>query len=122
MSPLSEVAQLARDADIKLDETFNSPDVLPFASKALDIIAAHPELQASFEIGFMNLSYKPREFIEVCMHALRWPRVKAEYERRYRDAVARNDWNAERVYRHCLDAFEPNWEDASDFYAEYFRR
>lgn len=123
MSSLSEVVQLAKDAEVRIDETFNAPDVLPFAAKALEIIAAHPELREDFELEFLNMpNYAPTEFIEVCMHALMWPAVKAEFERRYRDAITRNDWRAEPVYRHYLDAFEPDWENASDFYAEYFRR
>jgi hypothetical protein len=123
MSPVSEVVQLAKDAEAKIDQSFNAPDVLPFATRALEIIAEHPELRASFEVEFMNMSsYAATEFVEVCMHALMWPTVKAEFERRYRDAVARNDWNSEPIYRHYLEAFDPNWEDASDFYAEYFRR
>lgn len=56
------------------------------------------------------------------MHALRWPNVRKEYEARCRAAVARNDWRTEPVYRHYLEAFEPDWEDATDFYASYFGR
>ena len=121
MSPIEELVQLARDAESKIGVTYNSPDVLPFTTKALAIIRRHPELQTDFEREFVNMvSYAPSEFVEVCMHVLRWPRVKAEFESRSRAAVERNDWRLEPVYRHYLEAFEPDWEDAKDFYAAYF--
>lgn len=123
MNPVERVIQLAREAEAKLSVSFDAPDVLPFAEEALKQIADHPELQAEFEQTFLEMpSYAPTEFVEVCMHALRWQAVKAEYERRCRSAVERNDWRTEPVYRHYLEAFEDNWEDADDFYASYFRR
>lgn len=121
MTPVEQVVQLAHDAEAKLSVSFNSPDVLPFAAAALELIAAHPSLQAEFESAFLEMpTYAPTEFVEVCMHALRWPNVQREFEARCRAAVARNDWRSEPVYRHYLEAFEPDWEDASDFYASYF--
>ncbi|MDN3237993.1 hypothetical protein [Pseudomonas sp. WAC2] len=123
MSPTEQVIRLAKQADVKLSASFNAPDVLPFASEALEVIAKHPHLQAEFENLFLEMpAYAPTEFIEVCMHALRWSAVKSEYERRCRAAVERNDWRTEPIYRHYLEAFEENWEDADDFYASYFRR
>ncbi|MDP3655279.1 MAG: hypothetical protein Q8R67_26765 [Rhodoferax sp.] len=121
MTPVDQVIQLARDSEAKLSVSFDAPDVLPFASAALEIIAAHPELQKEFESAFLEMPpYAPTEFVEVCMHALRWSNVRQEYEARCRAAVARNDWRTEPVYRHYLEAFEPDWEDATDFYASYF--
>jgi hypothetical protein len=121
VTPVDQVIQLARDADAKLRVSFDAPDVLPFASAALELIAAHPELRADFESVFLEMPpYAPTEFVEVCMHALRWPNVRQEFEARCRAAVARNDWRAEPVYRHYLEAFEPDWEDAGDFYGSYF--
>jgi hypothetical protein len=123
MEPLSEVIQLAKEAEARIDQTFNAPDVLPFATKALEIIASHPELREAFELEFMDMhSYAPKEFVQICIHALMWPKMKVEFETRHRDAVARNDWRSEPVYRHYLEAFDVDWEDASDFYGDYFRR
>jgi len=59
--------------------------------------------------------------VEVCMHALRWTNVKLAFEQHHREVVAQNDWRRESYYRHCLDAFEDEWEDANDFYASHFR-
>ena len=121
MTPLEHLIGLAKAADATLSESFDAPDVLPFASEALALIERNPELRADFENEFLNMpAYAPTEFVEVCMHALRWPRIKEEYERRCRAAVARNDWRTEPVYRHYLEAFEDDWEDARDFYASYF--
>ena len=121
MTPVDQVVQLARDAAAKLSVSFDAPDALPFASAALEVIATHHELRAEFEAAFLEMpSYAPTEFVEVCMQALRWPNVQREFEARCRAAVARNDWRTEPVYRHYLEAFEPDWEDASDFYASYF--
>ncbi|MCV2355567.1 hypothetical protein LNV09_15585 [Paucibacter sp. B2R-40] len=121
MIPPEHIVKLADAAELKLAESFNASDVLPFADAAISIIKAHPHLQAEFEAVFLELPGRaPVEFIEVCMHALGWPNIKHEYESRCHTAIARNDWNAERVYRHCLEAFEPDWEDARDFYASYF--
>ncbi len=122
MNPVEHVIQLAKEAEAKLSSSFNAPDVLPFAIEALESIAAHPDMKVEFERAFLEMpAYAPTEFVEVCMHALRWETVKAEYERRCRSAVARNDWRTEPVYRHYLEAFEDDWEDADDFYAAYFR-
>jgi len=121
MTPVEQLVQLAREAESKLSVTFDAPDVLPFAAEALEVIAANPQLQAEFEAVFLEMPpYAPTEFVEVCMHALRWPNVRMEFESRQRAAVIRNDWRAEPVYRHYLEAFEPDWEDATDFYASYF--
>jgi hypothetical protein len=122
MSPVERVIQLAKAAEAKLSVSFDAPDVLPFATEALETIGSHPELRAEFEQAFLEMpAYAPTEFVEVCMHALRWETIKAEYERRCRSAVERNDWRTEPVYRHYLEAFEDDWEDADDFYASYFR-
>jgi hypothetical protein len=121
MAPVERVIELARAATSKIDETYDAPDVLSFTTEALEVIKAHPDLQAEFEGAFLDMSaYATTEFVEVCMHALRWPNVKREFERRHREAVAENNWRAEPVYRHYLDAFEDDWDVAHTFYAAYF--
>lgn len=122
MTPVEQVTELAKAASLQLDKTFSASDVLPYTTEALAIIRRHPGLQASFEDAFLNITaIAPSEFVEVCMHALRWPNVKLALEKRYRELVAQNDWRREPYYRHCLDAFEDGWDDANDFYASYFR-
>ena len=124
MNTIEQLEQLAKDAKIILSETGNSPDVLPFTSKAILIIEANPGLQTEFEQAFLHMDkgdYAPAEFIEVCMHIFHWPNVKYEFEARHRSAIESNDWRAEPVYRHYLEAFEPDWEDAMDIYESYFR-
>lgn len=121
MTPVEQLVQLARDAEAKLSVSLNSPDVLPFAAEALGVIAAHPDLQAEFESVFLEMpSYAPGEFVEVCLHALRWPSLRRQFEVRRDAAVARNDWRAEPVYRQFLEAFEPDWEAARVFYGSFF--
>ncbi len=111
MTPVEQLVQLAREAEAKLSVIFDAPDALPFASEAFEIIAANPELQGEFEAAFLEMPpYAPTEFVEVCMHVLRWPNVRVEFEARQRAAIARNDWRTEPVYRHYLEAFEPDWE------------
>jgi len=111
MSPLDRVTELAKAANVKIYETYNAPDVLPFTSEALELVRAHPELRSEFEELFLNMSsYAPSEFVEVCMHTLRWSRVKLGFEELHREAVARNDWRAEPVFRHYLEAFEDDWD------------
>lgn len=120
MSPLDRVTELAKAANVKIYETYNAPDVLPFTSEALDLVRANPELRSEFEEAFLNMSgYAPSEFVEICMHALRWSKVKQCFEELHRAAIARNDWRAEPVYRHYLEAFEDDW-DGAQTYAEYF--
>ncbi|MGJ7575758.1 hypothetical protein ACSFBX_34955 [Variovorax sp. RB2P76] len=122
MSPVERVIELAKAANAKIEATFNAPDVLPFTSDALEVIQDNPDLQADFEEVFLHMGgYAPTEFVEVCMHALRWPNVKQGFERSYRQAVDSNDWRAEPVYRHYLEAFEDDWE-SEEFYGDYFSR
>ena len=121
MHPVQQVEELARRAAAVINETFNAPDVLPFTSEAVAVIEANSALQPEFEQAFLKMEqYAPSEFVEVCMHVFKWPNVKAEFEARCRAAVLRNDWRAEPVYRHYLEAFEPDWESAQDMYVPYF--
>jgi len=64
--------------------------------------------------------YAPREFVQVCVHALRWPELRSFYEEQSRLAIARNDWSAIADYGKYLNAFEDDWEDARTFYGLYF--
>lgn len=84
--------------------------MLPFTSDALEIIKANSDRRADFEEAFLHRGeYAPTEFVELCMHALRWPNVQQAFERSSRRAVDSNDGRAEQVYRHYLVAFEDDW-------------
>lgn len=122
MTAVANLISLAKAAEAHIGTSFNAPDVLPYAADALTLIAANPDLRAEFESEFLAMhSYAPSEFVEVCMHALRWPDVRKEFEKRQREAIEKNDWRSEPVYRHYLEAFEDDWEDAKDFYAGFFK-
>ncbi|MFM8899749.1 MAG: hypothetical protein ACKOF9_07355 [Burkholderiales bacterium] len=78
MNPVERVIQLAKEAEEKRSVSFDATDVLPFSTAALKQIADHPELQAEFEQVFCEMpGYAPTEFVQVCMHALRWEKVKS---------------------------------------------
>ena len=120
---LNPIEQLQRNAKALAGrDVFGADEVLPHAVKALQLVRAHPELRSAFGEEFIRMSaYAPPEFIEICMHELRWPEVRDEFSRRQSLAIAENDWRAEPVFRGYLAAFEDDWTDADDFYASYFR-
>ena len=60
------------------------------------------------------------EFIAVCVHALRWTQLNELMLSKYNYAVKNNDWRAEGALRTVVDAIDPSWEDAEDFYAAFF--
>ncbi|MGJ7501316.1 hypothetical protein ACSFBF_13220 [Variovorax sp. ZT5P49] len=121
MRPSDQLVDLAKRAEHKLSEVFDAPEVLPFASKAIDLVASFPALREDFEHEFRTMRvYAPKEFVQVCIHALRWPKLRSFFEEQSRLAVARNDWSAIADYGKYLDAFEDDWEDARTFYGRYF--
>ena len=126
MSPIEEFHELSAAAAARLAETFNAPDVVPFGSAALDLIAAHPEERQTFAQGLIDSALDPERcdpwFLQFCVHGLRWPELKIAFESMYSSAVARNDWNIIPNLAKVLAAFEDNWEDARDFYGVYFQQ
>jgi len=58
MAPVERVIKLARAATSKIDETYDAPDVLSFTTEALEVIKAHPDLQAGFESAFLDMSVR----------------------------------------------------------------
>lgn len=100
---------------------FDAPEVLPFAAKAIELIGSFPAMREDFEREFKTMrAYAPREFVQVCMHALRWPELRSFFEQQFRLAIVQNDWSAIADYGKYLDAFEDDWEDAGTFYCRYF--
>ena len=121
MKPADHLVDLAKSAEHKLGEVFDASEVLPFASEAIDLVGSFPALRKDFEYEFRTMrGYAPKEFVQVCMHALRWPELRSFFEEQSRLAIARNDWSAIADYGKYLDAFEDDWEDARTFYARYF--
>ncbi|WP_354319231.1 hypothetical protein [Pseudacidovorax sp. 1753] len=120
MDPIARLRELALALSDR-HGNFGADEVLPYAAEAIALVRSHPERLAEFEQEFVCLpGHAPPEFIEVCMHALRLPGVRAAFERERRAAIAANDWRREPAFRHYLMAFEDDWEDAVDFYSEYF--
>ena len=123
MDALEQFHAIAKSATDRLAETSNAPDLIPYGTAMLELIGKHPEQRPAFVRAFVRGIQNPEEFdpwlIQFCMHALRWPELKKEFNAMSREAVARNDWNLIQPLGHVLDAFEDNWEDR-DFYAEYF--
>lgn len=123
-SPVEQLEQISNAATAHLAVTFNAPDLIPFGQAALNLISAHPEERSAFARAFLNGINTPDTwdvwFIQFCVHALRWPELKAGFEAMSREAVALDDWNRIQPLGHVLDAFEDSWEDAGDIYAAHF--
>lgn len=79
---------------------------------------SHPELRNEF-VNLLASMRRP-EFIAVCVHALRWTQLNELMLSKYNYAVKNNDWRAEGALRTVVDAIDPSWEDAEDFYAAFF--
>jgi hypothetical protein len=124
MQPIDQFQRIARQATSLLSQTSNAPDVVPFGQSLLKLIEDHPDQRRAFGhefvIGIQNRSEFDPWVMAFCMHALRWPELKVEFEAMSAAAVARNDWNLIQPLGHILDAFEDEWPDAKDFYASYF--
>ena len=121
LRPSDQLVDLAKRAEHRLSVVFDAPEVLPFAAKAIELIGSFPAMREDFEREFKTMrAYAPREFVQVCMHALRWPELRSFFEQQSRLAIAQNDWSAIADYGKYLDAFEDDWEDAGTFYCRYF--
>ncbi|MEJ2790961.1 MULTISPECIES: hypothetical protein [unclassified Pseudoxanthomonas] len=123
-SHVEQLKEISRAAAAHLAVTFNAPDVIPYGQSALRLIYAHPDERQAFARAFINGIASPDDwdacFIQFCVHALRWPDLKADLEAMSREAVASNNWSLIQRLGHVLDAFEDTWEDAGDFYAAHF--
>lgn len=90
-------------------------DVEPWLEAVLSHVTAHPETRPQFADAFLRIVHEnkgPLELVEYCMHALRWPEVKA----------ALVTWlereNSERI-RHALRglirSFDDDWHVANSY-------
>lgn len=126
MSPIDEFDALSVAATKRLAKTFNAPDVIPFGSAALGLIAAHPELRHVFAQRLLGCALEPERcdpwFLQFCVHGLRWPELKTVFQTMHSHALAKNDWSSIPNLAKALAAFDENWEDAKDFYDAYFHR
>lgn len=124
METIEHFQLIAKQATDLLAKTFNAPDLLPFGKSMLELVERHPEQRAAFAKEFVAALYQPNDFdpwlLEFCMHALRWPELEAKFNAISCEAVVKNDWNLIQPLQHILDSFEDDWEDAQDFYSEYF--
>jgi hypothetical protein len=122
LKPSDQLVELAKRAEAKLSEVFDVPAVLPFASEAVDLARTHPDSRHDFENEFTAMrALAPVEFVQVCMHALRWPNLRTIFEERSRLAIEQNDWSAIADYGKYLDAFEDDWKDAWTFYSSFWQ-
>jgi hypothetical protein len=124
MSVIAEFWSISSEATKQVAQTFHASDVIPYGRKIVQLVLANPGNRNEFVKAFVEGADAPekcdRWLIEFCMHALRMPEAKLEFERMNREAVAKQDWNRIQPLGHILDAFEDDWEDAHDIYAEYF--
>ena len=119
MSPIEQIRELKRQADLANSESFDQASIIPFASHALQIISRYPELQDSIESVLLERPVS-WEFVSFCAHCLRWPSLKGRVERMHREAISSNDWRAQSCLAPILDAFDDDWEDAHVIYKSYF--
>jgi len=119
MTPIEQIRNLKQQADSANAESFDQTSIIPFATQALQVISDHPDLRVSFEDVFLERPVS-WEFVSFCAHCLRWPTLKERVEFLHAEAISKNDWRAEPCFRHILDAFADDWEDAQDIYKSYF--
>jgi hypothetical protein len=92
----------------------------PQMSRFLQYAKAHPERRAFIiELFTGSLASRecPWEFIQFCLHGLRWPEMRALFEQRKAEAA---DVDERAFWMRMLDAFDDDWEDA-EFYQEFNR-
>lgn len=118
MSPIAQVSQLEARGECAITESANCSDIIPFCAKAISLMRSHPALRNEFVNLLANM--RCSEFIAVCVHALRWTQLNELILSKYNYAVEQNDWRAEGALRTVVDAINPSWEDAEDFYAAFF--
>jgi len=122
MNPITQFREIVAAAGKAFRPESGAPEIIPFGAALVELVRANPREREAFEREFMeSTAVAPPELLEFCMHALRWESLRTVFRERQDAAIARNDWRSEPYYRHLLEAFDDEWEDATDFYAEYFR-
>ncbi len=124
MDVLIRFLNIVEASEKKLEATSNFPDVVPYGIELLNIISDNIDLRPEFgklfiqTISKSTLSHEP--LVEFCMHSLRWVELKEEFGSLCDNAVKNSRWSEIQRLQGALAAFEDDWEDAIDFYGEYF--
>lgn len=119
MNPRDRIVALGRDAWSRSNQ--NSYAVLPFANEALRVVESEPdqnEIVTAFRSAY--LSGADPEFIQVCVHMLQWPSLRACFEALLREAQDKPDLRAIPVLKSILRSFDKNWEDRDLFYGNFY--
>src|SRR4051812_17613415 len=102
-------------ASDKLDKALCPPDVEQEMAEFLHAALDHPE-EREFAANLLMAPGSPWEFVQFCIHGLRWPEL-----REFVSASLRKDQDNPRawgIWQELLEAFEDDWEDAA-WYREY---
>lgn len=123
---ITEFEAIFAEAREKLEATYDQPDLIPYGARLVALCQSHPELREQFGLAFIRMFFDEARnevsLIEFAMHVLRWPEVKLAFEALSHYAVSKNDWRIINPIDHILDAFEDDWENALDFYGNYFKQ
>jgi hypothetical protein len=126
MSTMDEFWSICAEAKLRLDVTFNAPDVVPYGARLVELIQGHLDLRDQFSDALVKAALDQERcdpwVVEFCAHALRWPELRGRFIGLHAKAVREDQWSKEPVLRHICQAFEDDWENARDFYGAYFGR
>jgi hypothetical protein len=112
--------------DIASKKVASAGEPLPAEAEMVEFlrtVRAHPQERAFvFELFKRSLTDRSRpsnwEFIQFCIHALRWEEMREFLTDLVAKAVKANDWRGLRIWNHLLDAFSDGWDDA-ELYKEF---
>ncbi len=102
-------------------------DAEPEMARFLRAAKAHPEERAflaglfidSFSDSYI-LKTEPWEFMQFCMHDLRWPEIREFVMIRLQDDLKRRGAARSSVWDSILEAFEDKWgSDLPEFFEEF---
>jgi hypothetical protein len=117
MNVADEIMRLAQEADVAMvsESSRGLPDIEPHCLSIVKIARDHPEqrqavIEAIQRIG-TGRGTGAWEVLLLVVHLLRWPDLKEFYKNKRDDALRRQDWRGEPVYRQILEAFSEKWED-----------
>jgi len=106
----------------------NQDDAEPEMARFLHLVREHEE-RRSFVVRLFTDSFgdafylkrEPWEFLQFCMHALRWPEVRDFIIARKQADLTRRGARSSTIWNDILAAFEPGWKGAAEF-CEYTPR
>ncbi len=114
---------LAKDASNNMGELYHAPGIIPCASKMIELVQQNQGLRSDFVNAIIRLwesTEIENEVIEFCCHALKWDELKEYFTERFIESKENEDWRAWQCLSNIVESFNPDWEDATDFYGEYF--